>query len=289
MLSITHALNGILMIAIPIGLGLYLTEKFNFSWRLWWMGAITFILSQVGHIPFNFGIDYLFNNGILPLPPQSWRNLFNIIFLGLSAGLWEETFRFLLFRWWARDARSWRKAILIGAGHGGIEAIVLGILVLLTYFQMLAIRGSDLSAIVPPERLDLINTIVTNYWSAPWYGSLLGSLERVFAIIAHLALSVVVWQTINRNQLRWLWFAIGWHTILNAGALFTAQKWGAYMAEAYLAVIAIISIWIIFRLYQVEPSPEQGPVQRLVPSIEYNKKISPIEETQENLEQTRYN
>lgn len=289
MLYITHPLNGFLMIAIPTILGLYFTGKFKLNWRLWWIGAVTFILSQVGHIPFNLGIEYLFKNNILPIPPQSWRGLFNVVFLGLSAGIWEETFRYIVYRWWARDARSWRRALLLGAGHGGIEAILLGIIVLITYFQMLSIRSSDLSTIAPPEQLDILTSVVASYWSTPWYGSLLGSIERVFAIIAHLSLSVIVLQVILRNQHRWLWLAIGWHAFLNAGALYVAQKWGPYAAEVFLAGVALVSIWITLRLYQAEPVLEQLPVQPILHSPGIREKISQIEETAEKLEQTRYN
>jgi uncharacterized membrane protein YhfC len=47
---IAHLLNGLLMILLPIGLGIYLTRKLSLGWRLWWIGAGTFVLSQVGHI-----------------------------------------------------------------------------------------------------------------------------------------------------------------------------------------------------------------------------------------------
>jgi len=289
MLYLTHLLNGLLMIAIPIGLGLYLTEKFNLNWRIWWIGAITFVLSQVGHIPFNMGVDYLFTNEFLPLPTQRWRLLFNLVFLGMSAGIWEETFRYIAYRWWVKDARSWRKALLLGAGHGGIEAIILGIIVMLTYFQMLALQESNLSAIAPPGQLDRLSSIVASYWSIPWYGSLLGSLERVFALITHLCLSVMVWQVINRNHHRWLLLAIGWHAFFNAGALYIAQNWGAYAAEGFLAVFALVSVWIIFRLYQAEPEPDRSSGQPVISPTGPIKVMVQIEESPENLEQTRYN
>ena len=53
LLTITHFLNWLLMIAMPILLGIYLTEKFHLGWRLWLIGAATFVISQVFHIPFN--------------------------------------------------------------------------------------------------------------------------------------------------------------------------------------------------------------------------------------------
>jgi len=86
--TIAHPLNAILMIALPVVLGILLERKFHLGWGLWWIGAGTFIFSQVGHIPFNIGLTALFQRGVLPSPPQSWTLVFNAAILGLSAGLW---------------------------------------------------------------------------------------------------------------------------------------------------------------------------------------------------------
>jgi len=145
-----RASNALLMIILPIGLGIYWTRRYKLGWRLWWLGGMTFILSQVGHLPFNWLASNLFNTGVLPLPDESWRLIFNALFLGFSAGLWEEGFRLAAYYLWARDTRTWPKAVLLGAGHGGIEAILLGGLVLLTLFQMVALYNADLPGLVPP-------------------------------------------------------------------------------------------------------------------------------------------
>jgi uncharacterized membrane protein YhfC len=46
-----HLLNGLLMIALPVGLGIYLTRRWKTGWRLWLIGAAIFIFSQIVHIP----------------------------------------------------------------------------------------------------------------------------------------------------------------------------------------------------------------------------------------------
>ena len=86
-LVVTYFLNGFLMIAMPIGLAIYLTHKFNLDWGLFGIGATTFIISQVGHIPFNWGIGQLLNqSGMVYWPPVA-QAIFNATFLGLSAGI----------------------------------------------------------------------------------------------------------------------------------------------------------------------------------------------------------
>ncbi len=284
------------MIAMPVLLGIYLARKYGFGWRLWWIGAGTFVLSQVGHIPFNAVLTVLFERGVLPTPPQAWRLTFSAVVLGLSAGIWEEVFRYIAYRWWARDARSWPKGLMLGAGHGGIEAIILGILVMVTVISMVVLRTGNaemLLAALPPETLDLAREQLALYWSLPWYDSMLGALERLFAITFHLSASILVLQTFLREQIRWLFFAIGWHALLDAAAVYAVATWNAYIAEAIIAVMALVSLGIIFRLKNTPPLvPESisadAAQQTGQPQPSSSVAIEDIIESEENLEKTRF-
>jgi len=284
-LFLAHFLNGFLMIAMPIGLAVYLTRKFKLGWRLWWIGAATFVLSQAGHIPFNWAATVLLNRTPLVNWPPGDQLVFNAIFLGLSAGLWEEGARYAMYRWWAKDARSWRKGLLAGAGHGGAEAIILGGLVLYTFIQMTAIRSTDLSTLVPANQLDLAHQQVAAYWSATWYDSLLGALERLFTIPTHIALAVLVLQAFTRKQSWWLWLAVGYHALLNAIAVLLVGKVGVYWTEAIIGGFAILSLFIIFILRRPEPVPDPEPASP-IPAPAFTPQ--PVEETPENLDKTRY-
>jgi uncharacterized membrane protein YhfC len=180
-LSVTYFLNGFLMIAMPIGLTIYLTRKFKQGWRLFWIGGAIFIFSQVLHIPFNALVSPVLNQfGFIALP-VIFQNVILSVFLGLSAGLFEELSRYAMYRWWAKEARSWGMGLLAGAGHGGGEAIILGLLVLYGYIQMLIVRGMDISTLVSPDKVELAKAQIQAYWSAPWYMTMLGALERLFS------------------------------------------------------------------------------------------------------------
>jgi uncharacterized membrane protein YhfC len=291
MLAFTYALNGLLMILMAIALGIFLTRRFKLGWRLWWMGAATFILSQVGHIPFNSLLTQLFERGLLPVPPESSKLIFNAVVLGLSAGLWEELARYATYRWWAKDARSWSTGLLLGAGHGGIEAILLGLLVLLGLVNMTILRTTpDIQSLVSPEQIPLVEQQLAAYWSAPWYVTLLGALERAFTLPFHLAASLLVLRTFIRGRVRWLWLAVSWHALLDAGAVYIVGTWGAYAAEVWIGMSAIINLGLIFALRQPEPEPAPAAVGEPVPPPATADEILPaIEENLENLENTRYN
>jgi uncharacterized membrane protein YhfC len=281
---ITHFLDGFLMVVMPIGLAIYLMRRWKLGGRVWWTGAAAFICSQLGHIPFNWGIGKLLNQtGMISWNP-TYQLIFNAVFLGLSAGIFEEVTRYLVLLWWAKDARSWRTGILFGTGHGGIEAIILGGLVLYSFFQMVALRNADLATVIPNNQLELAQKQVAAYWSANWYTSLLGALERLFTIPCQIAMAVMVMQVFTRKQARWLFLAIGYHAIIDASAVVNIKYLGAYWTEAILGGFAILSAVLILLLRQPEPPADILPSSPPLVSVP----IEPPEETFENLEETRY-
>jgi uncharacterized membrane protein YhfC len=284
-LSIVHFLNGFLMILLPVGLGIYLTRRWRMGWRLWFIGAGTFILSQVGHIPFNMVAGLLLNRTPLVQLSPAGQLIFNAVFLGLSAGLFEELSRWAMFRWWARDARSWRTGILTGAGHGGAEAIIFGFLTLLVYVQLAALRGTDLAAVFPADQLALAQQQMAAYWSMTWYDSMLGAVERLFTIPVQIAFAVIVLQCFTRRRAYWVWLAVGYHALIDATAVLAVKYVGPYGTEAIVAGFSVLSVIIIFLLRRPEPAPEDAPAPP-APMKSFSPK--PVEETSENLDNTRF-
>jgi uncharacterized membrane protein YhfC len=292
LITIIHFLNGFLMIAIPVVLGIYLTNKSHLTWKLWLIGACTFIIAQIFHISFNTYILNPILEKIQQAMPVANSSLVIAILAGLSSGIFEECARYGMFRWWLKQPLSWWRAILSGAGWGGIESIILGVLVTLGFINMMAYRNLDLSSLnISPDQLSIARQQIQAYWSLPWYDSLLGALERTFVIPFHIAASVLVLQVFTRKpghqQLWWLVLAILYQTILDGSAVFIGGQWNAYIAEAVLGVMAVLGIIIIFALRQPEPEPtaplplpNQGEPLVFTPT--------PIEETSDNLEDTRY-
>jgi uncharacterized membrane protein YhfC len=249
MLYLTYSLNALLMIALPVGLGLFLARRLGLRWGLFGAGAVTFVASQVVHIPLNYGLTWLFVNDILPSPPTEWQLPFNVVVLGLTAGLCEETARYAVYRWWIRSARTWREALMFGAGHGGIEAMILGGLVGLTLVNMIVLRNMDLSTLpIPADQLATAQQQVADYWAAPWYATFLPAVERALALCLHLSLAMLVLQVFRRKQVRWLGAAILWHATVNAVAVYVFAIWGAYWSEAVLAGLAAVSLGMVFAL-----------------------------------------
>ena len=288
-LIVTYPFGILLVLALVIGLGIFLTRKYNLGWRLYWIGGGLFIISQILHIPFNIFLDRLFDRGFLPLPPEQYQLLFSAVILGLSAGLFEEIVRYAGLRWWAKDARTWSKGLLFGAGWGGLEAIIFFVVVmLLNYIIFMALRTVDLSTMLPPEQLLPLQQGLDLFWGVSWYDSLLGALERTLVLPIQIALTIMVLQVFLRKQSRWLWLAIGWHALLDAVAVISVRQWGAYATEGLLAIFTLLSIGIIFLLRSEEPVEEADDFAPTGDGEPGPVDLQPIEENMDTLDGTRY-
>jgi uncharacterized membrane protein YhfC len=279
---LAHLFNGLLVIAMPVGLAFFFRRKFHLTWHLWWIGAGTFILSQVAHIPFNWVIGLILNRTAMVFWPKSGQLIFNAAFLGLSAGLFEELFRYGMFHWWAKDARSWSRGMMTGVGHGGAEAILfVGVPVLLAFVNMSVARLPAIQTALTPVQVELVDA----YWSIPWYAALLGALERFFTIPVQIALAVIVLQAFLRGQGIWVWLAVLYHAFIDAIAVFAARNIGVYWTEAVIGFFALLSVIIIFVLRQPEPVQQ---IRTSTPQLVSTFTPAPPEETSHNLDETRY-
>jgi len=292
LLAVTYFITWLLIITFPILLGIFLIRKFQLPGKIWWIGAAIFILSQVFHLPFNnFALDPLLAK-LQAAFPGSLGFLFISLLAGLSAGVFEEGARYGMFRWWLKDRRTWRNAVIAGAGHGGTEAIFLGLYLAYIYLNMIALRHANLSMLnLAPDQLAVVQQQVQQYWSTPWFSTFIPFLERVFTIPFHIMASVLVLQVFTRRpgrqQFGWLGLAVLLHTFMDGSAVFIANQWNVYIAEAVLGGLAILDVIIIFALRQPEPqAADTAPPQPTIGALPFTPK--PVEETIENLEKTRY-
>ena len=255
MLTTAYVVSFMGMILLPIILWIIFTRKYSLSWKLVLAGGLTFIASQILHIPLVVGLNKFLQNSSL---------LVTAIILGLLAGIFEETARYILFKFILKKSRTWQEGVLVGLGHGGTEAILIGISVALTLVNMIAYRNIDLSTVpsIPPEQLELAKQQVEAFWSTQPYMALLGFFERIFAMCLHVSLSLMVLYGLAKKQAIWFWLALLWHAFVDAAAVYAVQSIGALPTVGLNAIFAAISVWIVFKMRskfeQINEVSEQG-------------------------------
>ncbi|GKV69750.1 CAAX amino protease [Sporosarcina sp. NCCP-2716] len=205
--------------------------------------AVLFIwaLMKKCWIPFVLGLlAFTIAQLLIRLPLLSWLNAHSTgylmwstlhpvafaLFLALTAALAEELARFVAIRFFMRQ-RTWLSGVFFGAGHGGVEAVVL-----------LGIPAVGLLAA-----------------DAPFAGGTMlavGSLERIFAITLHIGLSLLVLQSVKERRLRFLAAAIVIHMLADAlvGILpmVVPPEWQLLVTESVIALIAIVLFVFTLRL-----------------------------------------
>ena len=254
---IIHGISAFLMLALPVGLVLALRKRENLGWRVFGIGATAFVASQVVHIPLNWGLG---QTGVLDATNPT--ALKNAVLLGLTAGLCEETARFIALKKWLPKRHNWTGVLGYGLGHGGIEAMFVGLFSTLGLINiiLLATQGPE-SLGVPPELQAAALEQLESYRSNPAWSPLLGLFERVMALVLHIGFTAMVMMSIVTSQKRYLAAAIMWHTTCNALALIAMSKWGPVGAEVVVGILAGLTVWMLKDLHGQFKAASKGEPQ----------------------------
>jgi uncharacterized membrane protein YhfC len=242
-LFIAYIANPVLIFIMAIGLGLLISRKFNLGWRLFFIGGATYLGAQLISIVLAGSVQNQIQNIAPSLIEQI---LLTLLFLIILMSI-EESIRYAMYRWWARDVRSWAEGLLVGAGHGGVEVILIGVIALVTIVQLIPLRHADLSTVVSADQLQQATNYVTGFWSKPWYNVLSDAVRSGLMLPVQLGCSLLVLQVFLRKHYRWLFFAIGWHTLANIPLYFISDKY-PYLPLIFLAIATLGSVLMILRM-----------------------------------------
>ena len=279
MLIAAYILNSLLMILIPILLGIFLAWKYKLPWRLFLFGGAAFILAQIFHLPLN-ALLARFVPG-MGVNGSVWVQA---LILGFTAAITEEFARYSVLRNVLKEARSWKQALMFGAGHGGFEAMILGILAGLTVVNMIALKNNpDLLASAPAEQAAVVTQQVAAFWSASWHLALMGAVERVSALVIQTALAVIVMQVFLRQNKSWLWAAIGWHWFVDAVSVLAASRFSIPITELIIGVMAFTSLMVIFYFRPPEAETDEAPPAPPAPAplqtLDFNPSVDKLDDS----------
>lgn len=154
-------------------------------------------------------INYLMLSAMQPV-------LFSV-FIGLSAGVFEELARFIMMRFFMRQ-RDWKSGLMFGIGHGGVEAILfIGISAFSMMFSPLA-----------------------NAYNADFF---IGGIERFFALLLHIGLSIIVLQSVVQRKLIYVVLAMIIHgfvdTLVGILPLIMSPKTALIAVEVSVSITAL--------------------------------------------------
>lgn len=208
--------NVVICIGIPVSVCLYL-------WRQTKTGLKIFLLGMSGY----FVSQMCVRQTVLAILPgvdayrifAAMHAVLYMLFLAVTAALVEESARYIIYRHFTKGVTSNRVPIYYGLGHGGLEAITIGI--------------NNVALLM----------LSSNYLvNAGWIVSLAG-FERISVMIAQVAFSIIVY-TGKRGFLA----AIILHTAYDFAIVLLNYGWSQIALEGLLFVMSLILFAIAIKM-----------------------------------------
>jgi uncharacterized membrane protein YhfC len=239
----------LISLLFPIGLLIYLRKKQLFSWKPLGVGVLIFILfSQVLEKALHF---IMIDSSGTSLKWTDSVFLF-VLYATLAAGIFEEFGRYVGFKWMLKKHREYKDGLSFGLGHGGIEAILIGVfgainaLVLATLINS-GVFGQTIANALPADQAALIKErmLDTRFWEYVMAG-----FERVFAISIHIALSLLVLLGIRENRFIFVICAILLHALIDViPALYQIEVVrNIWVIEGLIAIFGITAFIFTMRI-----------------------------------------
>lgn len=177
---------------------------------------------------------------------------------GLMAGLFEETGRFAAFKTvLSKKMDKDANALMYGGGHGGLEAMmILGFSMLNNLVMAMMInngRISEMTASLSPAGAAEMNAAVAALTQTPSYMFLIGILERVFAVVIQISLSVLVWFAVKNKNRRYLFSAaVAVHFAVDALTVLLSGRMPALALEAVVGLLAVAAALFARKIWKEE-------------------------------------
>ena len=235
------ALATLYSFAAPILLLIYYRKK-GADILPFFIGCIVFVI-------FALILESLMHQLVLKVLPVGKKIMGNTLLYalygGLAAGIFEETGRFLAFKTvLKKQLGNDCNALMYGAGHGGIEAILtlglayIGNIVISVFIN--AGQTDMLTAAATGETAEQIKAVLDSLTTTASWTYLLAIVERTLAIMTHICLSVLVFFAVKKPDKGWLFpTAILLHAALDGIMVILAVHLPTAAVEGCLAVMAL--------------------------------------------------
>lgn len=236
------ALNAVLGIAVPVVLAWWLVKKYKVNIRTILIGAAVFIL-------FALVLETILHQIVLkgPYGETITGNIwYYALYGGLAAGIFEETGRFLAMKFLLKkEPAEARTAVAYGAGHGGVEMLIIFGLTMISNLAIAAmINGGQADMLIgsaPAEARAQVEAQFASLETTSAGTYLMGLWERISALILQIGLSIIVWTAVRKGG-KWLWLfpaAILLHFLVDGMAVILSKSVSDWALEVIVFCFAI--------------------------------------------------
>lgn len=248
--------TGLLAITIPVVLIVAWKMYTKRSLVPFWVGIMVFIafsrmLEMIPHSLFLLSSNPVSKaiNGNVVL---------YVIYAATVAALFEETGRYLAFRFVLTKHPNKETAVTYGIGHGGIECVlVLGVTYIQYYAYGQLINSGSMDKMLSAykdssQSVDALNQLITNIKGVTKMTCYMADLERISAMMVQIALSILVFQAVYVAGKKYMyWVAVALHFLTDVpAALYQKGVLKLLPTEIILFVYAALVLALGVKIYQ---------------------------------------
>ncbi len=248
----------ILMIAVPVICFVYWRRKHREQTKISWLiaGAAGFIVSAR---VLELGVHYFCIVGDNPVSRFINGNTAVFVLYGIvMAGVFEECGRYIVLKYIMKKNRTRENAVLYGIGHGGIEivAVLLPSVILSLVIAVLFSQGNAadaMNALKITEETAAAALPTVQAAAVFDYGMMaMNVIERVFAMLLHIGLTVIVFYGVVNSKKGFLPLAILLHMLMDTfPALYQKNVVPLWSVEVWAALSTGIVVLTAARLYRI--------------------------------------
>ena len=233
--------------------------------KAWFLGAAGFFVTQiVVRIPLLSVLNM--SESFISFAENNY--LIYAILLAFTAGLFELVGRYVVAKILSKNL-SFKKGFAAGLGHGGIEAMALiGMSYISNLLYVAMINTGAINAVIAQTEAmgvdtSAIYTLVDTLVNTPAYMFLLGGYERLLTMIAHTAMTLIVFYFVWKKQdIKGIGICLLMHTLLDGVSAIVSGMATPYLGSVisqnvsyviiyvYLTIVAVAAVVVIRKIKQ---------------------------------------
>ncbi|WP_294476635.1 YhfC family intramembrane metalloprotease [uncultured Ruminococcus sp.] len=245
-----YGVSGALMILAALTYFFIVCKKIKLNVKALIVGAVVFPV-------FALGLKNILQYPLLiadtPVARAAADNVWLLCFIGaVCAGLFEETGRFIAFKTVLKNCKSREDSVSYGLGHGGFEAVYLGLYNISLIAMGLIVNNSGVDAVLKGAEGAARDSAVEQlrgYAEQTLLSGLLGGFERIPAIALQIGLSMLVFAAARQKGKGWLYpLAIFLHALVDFTIAF--YKAGYFGLAVFEMIFVAVTAVIVFAAYK---------------------------------------
>lgn len=252
----------VLMLGIPVGCFLFWRKKHKAQTTLVWLfaGAAGFLVSAR---VLELGVHYFCI--VADNPVSRFLNGSTVAFVlygVLTAGVFEECGRYLILKHILKKNRTPENAVLYGIGHGGIEILAVVLPLMVTYLSIAVLfsSGNTETALrtlkITEENAAAVLPSVQAAAAFDYAAMAMNVMERLFAMLLHIGLTVIVFYGVCSRKAVFLTLAVMLHMLMDTfPALYQRGVLPLWAVELWAAFLMVAVGFVAWKLYKKMKAP----------------------------------